>query len=787
MDEQEIAKTVLECMQEAVYVRDLQMGLLYINPAAERLTGWTLEGARARKCYEIFGDADCRCREVCPAEKTIAEALPLTHHEGELKSRDGRVYRMRVSISPFYQEGVVMGATVVMQDLTELKNLEKTHVKTLIQLEKEVQKRRESEVRLRSLINALPDAISFKDGQGRWLEANASNLCLFGLEGVAYQGKTDRELAEHSPFYRPALLACESSDEAAWQKGALSRCQERIPAPDGSEQIFEVIKVPTFHPEGSRHGLVVIGRDVSEQRRAKAQLQRKFEEQRLLLDTIDAQVWYLSDIETYGLANRAHAEFLGLDLEQIAYQKLESFVSPQVAEVCKTSNLQVFQTGQPVFTEEWVPNAKGEPRLLQIVKMPKINDRGQVEYVVCTGTDITDLRATEMRFRTLFDNAPLGIEVFDAHGRLTLINRACLEIFGVDDPESVIGFNLFADPQAPAGLRAGLERGETLKHEFRYDFETLREHPLYPSRRRGAIDIFFLITPLQSQHILAPSGYMAIIEEITDRKQAEAERLALERRVQQAEKAESLARMAGAVAHNFNNMLAAVLGNMEMLADLIGPGTDSAEFLHEAQKAAFRASKLSRRMLTFLGHAVTQPESLDLCRFCRQELDQLGLQLPEGIRLETEIPEPGPIIQADPALLRQVLAALITNAWEAQDGKDGWVKVSVETVGAADMPAAPCFPTTWQASAERYAGLGVADSGQGIPPERLSCIFDPFFSDKFTGRGMGLAMVLGIVKAHQGCIAVESSPGQGSCFRVFFPLAEGEREAIIAPDSDNLV
>lgn len=772
MDEKEITQTVLACMQEAVYVRDLERRLLYINPAAERLTGWRLESARARKCHEVFGDADCHCREVCPAEKAIAEAIPLTHPEGELKSRDGRVYRMRVSISPLYQNGAVIGATVVLQDITELKTLEKTHVKTLIRLEKEVQKRRESETRLRALIDALPDAISFKDGQGRWMEANGSNLRLFGLEGVAYQGKTDRELAEHSPFYRPALLACENSDEAAWQKGALSRCQEQIPAPDGSERIFEVIKVPLFHPDGSRHGLVVIGKDVSDQRRAEALIRRKYEEQRLLLDTIDAQVWYLSDIETYGLANRAHADFLGLDLEQIAYQKLESFVSPQVAEVCKASNLEVFDTGRPVFTEEWVPNAQGEPRLLQIVKMPKLNDRGQVEYVVCTGTDITDLRATEMRFRTLFDNAPLGLEVFDADGRLTLINRACLDIFGVEEPASVIGFDLFADPQAPADLRARVEQGETLKLEFRYDFEILRQHPLYPSRRSGAIDIFFLITPLQSQHILAPSGYMAIIEDISERKQAETERLALERRVQQAEKAESLARMAGAVAHNFNNMLAAVLGNMEMLADLIAPETDSAEFLHEAQKAAFRASKLSRRMLTFLGHAATRPENLDLGRFCRQELARLALQLPEGIRLDTDIAAPGPVIRADPALLRQVLAALLTNAWEAQDGKEGWIKVSVETVRQADMPAEPCFPATWQASAERYAGLGVADGGQGIPPERLSRIFDPFFSDKFTGRGMGLAMVLGIVKAHQGCIAVESSPGRGSRFRVFFPLAD---------------
>lgn len=143
----------------------------------------------------------------------------------------------------------------------------------------------EKEEQRRTLINAMPDIVVFKDGQGRYLEANDFNLRFFGLEGVDYRGKTDSELAEFTPFYHNALLACVESDEKAWKAQVMSRSDEIIPRPDGSTRIFDVIKVPTFHPDGSRKGLIVIGHDVTERkqaeeelRKAHAELERRVEE-----------------------------------------------------------------------------------------------------------------------------------------------------------------------------------------------------------------------------------------------------------------------------------------------------------------------------------------------------------------------------------------------------------------------------------------------------------------------------------------------------------------------------
>lgn len=134
---------------------------------------------------------------------------------------------------------------------------------------------RENEDRLRALINNMPDIVCFKDGSGRWLEANDFDLRLFQIEGVDYHGKKDSELAAFSSFYRDAFLTCEGTDEEAWKKGTVSRGDETIPRPDGTSMVFDIIKVPTFNPDGSRKGLVVVGRDITERKRIEEALEKR--------------------------------------------------------------------------------------------------------------------------------------------------------------------------------------------------------------------------------------------------------------------------------------------------------------------------------------------------------------------------------------------------------------------------------------------------------------------------------------------------------------------------------
>jgi len=166
---------------------------------------------------------------------------------------------------------------VFFQDITERKKSE--------------QALSESELHLRTLINAMPDIVCFKDGEGRWLTANDFDLRLFQLEGVDYMGKTDSELADFSPFYKDAFLLCEGSDEIAWNKGSASRADEVIPLPDGTAKIFDIIKIPTFTESGDRKGLIVVGRDITDRKKAGDLLRQKIEELELFNNlTIDREL-----------------------------------------------------------------------------------------------------------------------------------------------------------------------------------------------------------------------------------------------------------------------------------------------------------------------------------------------------------------------------------------------------------------------------------------------------------------------------------------------------------------
>ena len=189
----------------------------------------------------------------------------------------------------------------------------------------------------------------------------------------------------------------------------------------------------------------VMGATIS-RRQATETLESKTKEQRLLLDTIDTQVWYLTDIETYGRLNQAHADFLGVDLRALAHKRLEEFVSKEVAEVCKASNIEVFQKKQPVHTEEWIPNADGEERLIAITKTPKLDANGKVEYVVCAGTDITErVRAEEAVRRSgrvlqeTLDSLNDGVIQLDREFLITAGNRALENLFGIPPEKLTAG------------------------------------------------------------------------------------------------------------------------------------------------------------------------------------------------------------------------------------------------------------------------------------------------------------------------------------------------------------
>jgi signal transduction histidine kinase/CheY-like chemotaxis protein len=256
------------------------------------------------------------------------------------------------------------------------------------------------------------------------------------------------------------------------------------------------------------------------------------------------------------------------------------------------------------------------------------------------------------------------------------------------------------------------------------------------------------------------------------RKLAEAEKEKLEAQNRQLQKSESLSRMAAAIAHHFNNQLAVVIGNLEMAIDEQPKGVAPSNSLTSAMQAAWRSADMSRLMLTYLGQSRDKVEPLDISSSCRKILPILKAAMPANVILETDFPSPCPVINTSPDYMQQILTNLITNAWESVGDDRGTISLNVKTVSPAEIPTAHRFPVDFQLPDNPCACLEVTDTGCGIAARDIEQIFDPFYSTKFTGRGMGMAVVLGLVKTHKGVITVNSKPGSGSTFRIFFPLSE---------------
>ncbi len=255
-------------------------------------------------------------------------------------------------------------------------------------------------------------------------------------------------------------------------------------------------------------------------------------------------------------------------------------------------------------------------------------------------------------------------------------------------------------------------------------------------------------------------------------REAEEDREKLQDQLSQAQKSESLGRMAGAIAHHFNNQLSVVMGNLEIALKDVPLDAGYRKNLLHAMMAGHKAAAVSRQMLIYLGHALGRNMPADLSDSCRKTLSSITSANPEGMNLVIDFPVSGPTINADPIQIQEVLANLITNAWESISNNQGSIGLTIRTVD--QVPTTKHFPIDWKPQNVPYACLEVSDTGCGIKSMDIEKLFDPFFTTQFIGRGMGLPVVMGIVKAHRGCITVDSEPGRGSTFRIYIPISTEE-------------
>ena len=252
------------------------------------------------------------------------------------------------------------------------------------------------------------------------------------------------------------------------------------------------------------------------------------------------------------------------------------------------------------------------------------------------------------------------------------------------------------------------------------------------------------------------------------------ERVSLEEQVRQTQKMQALGTLAGGIAHDFNNILTAINGNAELaLAEAEDPGVR--ESLQEIQEAGGRAKDLVRQILIFSRRQAVRREVTDLAPVVEEALKLLRTNLPKTIQVSTRIAPDAPVVEADATQIHQIVMNLGTNAGHAM-GERGTLTIDLDAVAIEDgnLPAIDLRPGA-------YARLSVRDTGVGMSPEILERIFEPFFSTKGdAGTGLGLSVVHGIMRDHDGAITVESEVGKGTAFHLYFPAAEASVSAVKA-------
>lgn len=390
--------------------------------------------------------------------------------------------------------------------------------------------------------------------------------------------------------------------------------------------------------------------------------------------------------------------------------------------------------------------------------------------VVATVRSLLRLRMAEqavqeaaLEWQATFDAIRDGVALLDDSGVVRRSNAALPALLGLRLDE--IGGRNLDDLIPPAAgdpaLTGGLEDLCRTKAE----------------RVRGDRTFSIRIDP-QGDSAEKVRGCVAIITDITERKR-------LDQQLWHSQKLESIGLLAGGVAHDFNNLLMGIMGNASLALDSLEDQGRTRRLIQDVVRASERAAELTRQLLAYAGKGRFVAEPVDLSRLISDLVPLIQSSIPRKVQLRLELQHDASPIQADKTQIEQLVMNLIINAGEAIPGDAGSVVVTtaVRDVAADELGAY----LTEHKTGGTYVLLRVCDTGTGMDEETLRRIFDPFFSTKFLGRGLGLSATLGIVRGHKGAMKVTSAPGQGTVFEVLFPAGANARVPERPPDEVGLV
>lgn len=412
-----------------------------------------------------------------------------------------------------------------------------------------------------------------------------------------------------------------------------------------------------------------------------------------------------------------------------------------------------------------IRNSSGEERWILANAAPVRNEKGEITAGVLVFPDITELkkaeaelRESEDKYRRILETIADGYHEVDLEGNLTLVNDSLCDIIGYSR-EELLGMNyrqVMDEDNAKRIYEAYNRVLRTGEAHPGFDYEILRKDG---ATRSVSVSIS-LIRDAQGD----PSGFRGIFRDVTDPKRMEGQ-------LRQAAKMEAIGRLAGGVAHDFNNILTAVMGYSTILSEQLPKESPAQEKLNQIGRAAGRAADLTRQLLAFSRKQMLDVRVVDLNGVIADLEKMLQRLIGEDIELTTSLNPSAGHVKADPVQIEQILMNLAVNARDAMPEGGNLAIETADTFLDEDYARAHI-----EVEPGPYVVFTVSDTGRGMDSAILRCIFDPFFTtkEKGVGTGLGLSTVYGIVKQHRGHITVYSEPGRGSTFRVYLPRVEDD-------------
>jgi PAS domain S-box-containing protein len=389
-----------------------------------------------------------------------------------------------------------------------------------------------------------------------------------------------------------------------------------------------------------------------------------------------------------------------------------------------------------------------------------------VERALRQQRDRDQLLESQELFRHSFSEAPIGKAFVASDGRFLRVNRALCDMFGYTEAEFLAGgFHMISQtPDTPGGM-------EQLFQKLSGTVRTRRAE--MPARHKEGQELWIQLDIAQVPGSRGQAlTYVLQVQNITAQRQAEEVRTRLETRLYQSQKMEALGSLAGGVAHEFNNMLGSIMGYTELSKMELGDQHPTSAKLEQVLKASQRAKEVIQQILTFSRRQELKRELLNLTRVVQDAMKAIRLTIPHSVDLLVEIGPDCPPVYGNSTQIHQALTNLCTNAWHAMEPTGGRIILTQKTI----MLNRDVMGSRLALPEGRYSVLSINDNGQGMDAATMERVFEPFFTTKGPGKGsgLGMAVVHGIMKSHDGAVSIQSQQGSGTTVYLYFPVPSAE-------------